>query len=353
MEEQEMPTPAETRKAEEMMTPLQAAMTKARYEVMSHEQDLTAAGVSKQQVKDASANENELVSEKPSTKDQFPQTSDEYKKEENLEQEDMGITRLEITGLPTDIVIEDFQQDPRPLQFNDFKFLIRQSRWDLACRESGGRLYVDIKPKAFESVVEQDGLFIDTAIAQKSKGGEIELKPDTGYTTTLPLGYQEGMIHRGVYSGEMRYIVENGRISTRGDAVKNIGGHEGLTFFTSLPDLAQGYAAKAGRVQGAYYPSFDQPNYIVTVKKPADVAFEGDSGEVGILQELPLSDIESVIEVRPYAIKQGVIPLESNNGRARPAQGVEAYQNPMQMEVAFRVVSVNQLKSHFHTENVV
>lgn len=59
MEGQEMPTPAETRKAEEMMTPLQAAMTKARYEVMSHEQDLTAAGVSKQQVEDASSKAGE------------------------------------------------------------------------------------------------------------------------------------------------------------------------------------------------------------------------------------------------------------------------------------------------------
>ena len=48
MEAQEMQTPAETRKAEEMMTPLQAVMVRARHEVKSHEQDLTAAGVSKQ-----------------------------------------------------------------------------------------------------------------------------------------------------------------------------------------------------------------------------------------------------------------------------------------------------------------
>lgn len=61
MERQEMTIPAETRKAEEMMTPLQASMTKARYEIMSHEQDLTAAGVPKQQVEVASSKAGERV----------------------------------------------------------------------------------------------------------------------------------------------------------------------------------------------------------------------------------------------------------------------------------------------------
>jgi len=55
MEGQEMQTPAETRKAEETMTSLQAVMTRARHEVISHKQDLTAAGVSEQQVENASS----------------------------------------------------------------------------------------------------------------------------------------------------------------------------------------------------------------------------------------------------------------------------------------------------------
>ena len=139
---------------------------------------------------------------------------------------------------------------------------------------------------------------------------------------------------------EMRGILENGLIRTRGDAVKNIGGHEGLTFYTDLPDLAEGYATKAGRVQGAYYPSFDQPNYIITIKKPQEVAFEGSSGEVGISQDVSLTDIESITEVRPYAIKAGVIPLETDTERVRPAQGIEAWQNPLQLEVAYRAGSV-------------
>lgn len=54
-------TPAEVRKAESMLTPVQAVMTKARSEVLSHEQDLIAAGVTKQQVKDASDKAGERV----------------------------------------------------------------------------------------------------------------------------------------------------------------------------------------------------------------------------------------------------------------------------------------------------
>src|SRR3989338_3237703 len=54
MEGHETPTPGEIRKAEEMMTPLEEVMTKARYEVMSHKQNFIAAGVSEQQVEDAS-----------------------------------------------------------------------------------------------------------------------------------------------------------------------------------------------------------------------------------------------------------------------------------------------------------
>ena len=51
MEKQKSLTPAETSKAEEMATRLEAAMTRAEFEVMIHEQDLIAAGVSAQQIR--------------------------------------------------------------------------------------------------------------------------------------------------------------------------------------------------------------------------------------------------------------------------------------------------------------
>jgi len=253
--------------------------------------------------------------------------------------------KLDIPGLSSDFTVEDFPGDPKPSLIDDFKFLITGARWDLSAREQGGKVCIDIKPKVSKRVKEIGGRFIDEAIIQTDEEGKLELKPDSGYSAKLPLCYQEGLIHRGVYSGEMADILENGRIKTRGDAVKNIGGHEGLTFFTELPDLAEGYATKAGRVQGAYYPSFDRPNYILTIKKPAEVAFKGDSGEIGISQDVPLSDIEAIIEVRPYEITAGVIPLETNANRIRPSRGVEAWQNPLQLNVAYREVSVDELRT--------
>lgn len=47
------PTPKEIRNAEESMEPSWAAMTRARWDIMSHAQDLKAAGVAEEQVKNA------------------------------------------------------------------------------------------------------------------------------------------------------------------------------------------------------------------------------------------------------------------------------------------------------------
>lgn len=293
-----------------------------------------------EEIKVAPERENELV-KKPESVTAVGNNQIELQTDLQTE----GRQRLEIPGLPEKYKVEDFVEDPKPLLTNDFRFLIGGNRWELSCRENQDRLYIDIKPKRTEVVTENNGVFVDTSLAQFTNDGKIELKPDSGYTTNLPLGYQEGMIHRGVYAGEMKDILEGGKIKTRGDAVRNIGGHQGLTFFTDLPDLAEGYAVKAGRVQGAYYPSFDQPNYIVSVKRPEQIAFEGSSGEVGISQDIPLSEIVSIVEVRPYTISQGVIPLESNTDSVRPAQGMEAYQNPLQMEVAYRIIPADRLKS--------
>lgn len=55
----ETPTPAETREAERIMTPVQAVMTRARFEIMSHQQDMAAAGISESQVETASVKAGE------------------------------------------------------------------------------------------------------------------------------------------------------------------------------------------------------------------------------------------------------------------------------------------------------
>jgi hypothetical protein len=277
-----------------------------------------------------------------------PQLEDELVKtpiESKQDQQNRNGQKLEVPGLPDKYKVEDFPEDPKPLLAHDFKFLIEENRWELNCRENQNGLYVDIKPKQVGGIVEKEGIFVDTNLAQYADSGDVELKPNAGYTNILPLGYQEGIVYRGVYAGEMKGILENGKIKTRGDAVQNIERHQGLTFFTDLPDLAEGYTTKGGRVQGAYYPSFDQPNYIISIRKPAQVDFEGSSGEVGISREISLSEIVGFVEVRPYVIKQGIIPLKTYNGRVRPSQGEEAMQNPLQMDVAYRIVNVEELKT--------
>jgi len=60
-ENQPMPSPAEMRVAEEAMTPLQKAMTKARFEIMSHKDDFVAAGVRIDELEVASVNAEKRV----------------------------------------------------------------------------------------------------------------------------------------------------------------------------------------------------------------------------------------------------------------------------------------------------
>ena len=61
LEQQETPSPTKVRKAERTMSPLQAAMSRARFEIMSHEQDFKAVGVSKEQVEKAATKAGERV----------------------------------------------------------------------------------------------------------------------------------------------------------------------------------------------------------------------------------------------------------------------------------------------------
>lgn len=60
-EQQETPSPTEVRKAEKTMSPLQRVMSRARFEIMSHEQDFKAVGVSKEQIEKAAAKAGERV----------------------------------------------------------------------------------------------------------------------------------------------------------------------------------------------------------------------------------------------------------------------------------------------------
>lgn len=254
--------------------------------------------------------------------------------------------KLELPGLSDKYKIEDFPSFSNTSLVDDFKFLIEKKRWELNCqKKDGGGLQVNIKPKITEGLVEKGKTFIDEKLADIKDDGKVELKPDSGYQTTLPITQREGEIYRGIFGEEMTSILKEGQIKTRGDAVQNIGGHEGLTFFTELPDLADGYATKAGRVQGSYYPTPNHPNYIITIKRPDKIDFLGKSGEVGLSQAIPNSEISQIVEVHPFAMKEGVIPLDiDSENRVRPSEGEAAVNKVVEMKIAYKVLTIEELK---------
>jgi len=257
--------------------------------------------------------------------------------------------KVKLSGLPEQYKIEKFPGDPQPLILNDFKFLIENNRWDLNCHETGDYLDVAIKPKLSEGLVEKDGVFVDPKLVDVENEEGISLKPDSGFTATLPITETGGEIYRGIFGDEMLDILKNDEIKSRGDAVQSIGGHEGLTFFAEDTDSAVGYATKAGRVQGAYFPTPNHPNYIISIKRPDQVEYQGSS-EVGLSQTIPASEMIQIIEVHPYSIKGGEIPLEKDReNRVRPSRGQTALNNPIEMKIAYKVVTVDELRSKLIT----
>ncbi|MBI4050615.1 MAG: hypothetical protein HY396_01420 [Candidatus Doudnabacteria bacterium] len=70
------PAPKEIREAEESLEPWQAAMTRAKWDVMSHAQDFTAAGVSQEQIEKAA----ELAGERAKLEFEQKQKEDPYRR---------------------------------------------------------------------------------------------------------------------------------------------------------------------------------------------------------------------------------------------------------------------------------
>jgi DNA topoisomerase-1 len=134
------------------------------------------------------------------------------------------------------------------------------------------------------------------------------LKPE--YDQDVPLEHAPGKMFRGMSSEEYESFLKTGKIESEGG--HNLGGQEGLTYWSDDPLMAQSYAN--GFAPAQYKPTFQRPCYIVVAKKvdPKDIRkIKGtDEEEIGVARPV-LKD--EVLEV--WRGKVGVFQVGSESFR--------------------------------------
>lgn len=208
--------------------------------------------------------------------------------------------------------------------------LIREDRWKLDIVEQQGRYTRNRPGEVFEITISPHDApwllpvmrpddatrikaFIDTRIAYVTPEGEIELDPESGYSTELNLTRDPDLIYRGVSSIEMQDIERTKIIQSKGEY--NLGEEQtGYTYFAKDPQSAAHYAGSFSPYH--LQPTFDEPAYLLTIPLPdtSKLDPEAPGGEVGVRGGVPAADILSVHEVRPYMIKPGRLEIIRGRG---------------------------------------
>lgn len=114
-------------------------------------------------------------------------------------------------------------------------------------------------------------------------------------------------IFRGVSSAEFGETMARGYIESRGSL--NLSHQKGETLYARNPSEAASYAG--GFAPWYAQPSFEQPGYIIQVKRPPQ-AIDNRVGEVVVTGKLPTSDIEKVYELRVSFEVPGEIELKTD-----------------------------------------
>src|SRR5690606_11159514 len=204
-----------------------------------------------------------------------------------------------------------------------FREVLKSGRWNIRIkpeRKDFVTKYYDIEytPVRTDNVVEiRDGepgrRFYDKSIARLDEDGKVVLREDSGYLPEIPAQPDEDHIYRGMSYEEWLASLERGYLLSRGEY--NLPEQEWLTFFTSDPARAARYAGDFA--PHAFRPTFDRPGIVVKVRRPAN-AIEGgmgDSrvspGEVAVEGRIPIREVVSVYEGRPYEMRNGYIGLYS------------------------------------------
>ncbi len=249
--------------------------------------------------------------------------------------------KLSIDGLPEGAVITTAIAPDRQHEMDEFRWIINSGHWNLKAVDHGDELWMTMKPKITDGVENiGEGRYLDTRIASIDKAGNLITKPDSGYEIFHEgvVKQKDGILFRGLSKEEMDDIISTREIKSRGDVVKDIGAHVGLTFFSENPEISLGYAT-AQRIPGYRSPTFDNPNYLVMVNDPGVHDVEGES-EIGIGTAIPSEQIVRIYEVRPIMIKEGEIPLQqSSDGKIAPGEGIRLYNHAPQIDIALKDVT--------------
>ena len=136
-----------------------------------------------------------------------------------------------------------------------------------------------------------------------------KLKPGLSDKIT-PLSAPD-IVYRGMSAEEYQSVQKTGEVRSSG--AYNIGeAQEGLTYWTTDPEAAVGYAS--GFAPWAYKPTFEKPAYVVAVKRPQDVRPVAGVGEheVGVVGAVDKEEIVGTWVGEVYAFNAGEMNLRAD-----------------------------------------
>jgi predicted N-acetyltransferase YhbS len=133
-----------------------------------------------------------------------------------------------------------------------------------------------------------------------------KLIPRPNLKANLDITPNPQLVYRGMSNAEFEVIKKTGKIQSRGDY--NMGGQEGLTYFSTDPQSAEAYANSFAPWK--YKATWDKPAWVIAVPKPDPSRVRKVTGtgehEVGIKGAIPASEIQEVYRGRVVEYDPGV-----------------------------------------------
>ncbi|MHA2064521.1 MAG: LPD38 domain-containing protein [Candidatus Thorarchaeota archaeon] len=128
----------------------------------------------------------------------------------------------------------------------------------------------------------------------------VTLKPNSGYSSSVPFEQDSGYVYRGVSYEEMQFILREGKIESTGSG--SFESQQGQTSYTRDPATAGSYGGSFSSWDRE--PTNGRPGYLIKVKLPEsrlitdDMETVVEGYEVGVRGPVFTADIESVSEIR-------------------------------------------------------
>lgn len=243
---------------------------------------------------------------------------------------------IRVKGQPEGTVITTDQDQSQLKYMLNFRKILESGKWlTEIVEDEEGFLSLKLDPvmtEGIEKIGEDE--YLDTRIASKNENGDIILLPESGYEEYVENDFKDNdnLLHRGMSFEEMKEIQRTGIVKSRGDVVGN-----GLTFFSKTPSESMGYAIEGQMPKGLGMPTFEYPTYHISIEDPKNYSYEGGF-EVALSESVPSEKIVESVEIRPYYIKGGRIPLNKDlEGRLTPTHDYNIlFQNPIKLKVAIK-----------------